>query len=232
MVLSEGLMYAGSKVVMYGKYKSMKSMLAQRFMLSCARGEPWLGFNTPVQGLNVYYLQLEIPEPLLHERLWTMSGGSMQGVLKEPYVCTEHFLKLDTPQGMAALERELDATKPDVLIMDPLFKLLSGNMMDGHQVSTFLDNIDKLIANHGISVMLLSHSRKPPAKEEEETGWGSDDLLGSVLLSAWADSVIRVSRKGPIIEVKFEVVRHSKKEIRPQTLNLTEGLQFRPAIKV
>lgn len=234
VVLDEGVMFAGSKVILYGKYKSMKSMLAQRFMFSCAEGKEWLGFNTPKTGLTVLYLQLEIPEPLLQERLLSMTqGGNIRGIKKEPVIWTEHFLKLDTPQGMTKLERELSRTQPNVVILDPLYKLLSGNIADGHHVSVFLDNVDKLIEKYGISLMILSHSRKPPVKDAEEQTWGSDDLLGTVLLSAWADSIIRVARIGDReLNVSFDVVRHAKREIKPITLEVTQDIEFVKKVRI
>src|SRR3989337_992361 len=88
VVLDRGLMFAGSKVILYGRYKAMKSMLALRFMLSCATGDSWLGFNTPKQGLRVLYRQLEVPKPQFQERVLIMTGGSNYVVKHEPMIWT------------------------------------------------------------------------------------------------------------------------------------------------
>jgi RecA-family ATPase len=225
-VLNAGLMYEGSKVILYGKYKSMKSMLASRFMLACSTGTDWLGFHTPQEGLKVLYLQLEVPEAMLQERFLVMTGGEEYGVLEDPMIWTEAFLKLDTDSGFKALEEALVEHKPNVLVIDPLYKLLSGNISEQHHIGTLLDNLDKLIAVHRISLMIISHSRKP-GTDKTTDNWGSDDLLGSVLLSAWPDSVIKVERKkGGGLTVSFDVVRHAKTQIQPIDLEVTDDLNF------
>lgn len=222
-VLDRGIMYAGSKVILYGKYKSLKSMLAQRFALSVASGEPWLGFNTPEEGLNVFYLQLEIPHIMLQKRINKMMKSGVR-LKKEIIFWTEHVLKLDLPQGIGRLERYLQQYQPDVLIIDPMYKVLSGNILDAHQVQVLLDALDNLIAKYGVSILLVSHSKKPAVGMSEE--WGSDDLLGSVFLSAWADSVVQVQRSDGGLRVKFDVVRHAETEISPVLCKIDSDLTF------
>lgn len=229
VVLSDGLMFAKSKVILYGRYKSMKSMLALRFMLSCATGKPWLGFRTPPEGLRALYLQLEIPELLLQDRIQTMLGESTDEIKEEPILWSEAFLKMDTPDGFRKVEKELERHKPSVLIVDPLYKLLTGNISDPHHIGMFLDNMDRLIAKYEISLMILSHGRKqlPVQGSNEIQALGSDDLLGSVLLSAWPDSIMRVAKKEDEIRVDFDIVRHARRQLQPAKFTVTPDINFK-----
>ena len=163
-ILGQGLMFRGSKVILYGRYKSLKSMLALRFSLSISNGKSWLGFKTLDAGLSVLHLQLEIPHPLLQrrvQRMYTSSSGTLVTSSKAPvYFWTEHVLKLDSNAGFEQIAHNLDYTKADVLVLDPLYKLIGGDIISPSGVQKFIDNIDQLIADFNISVLLISHTRK------------------------------------------------------------------------
>lgn len=224
-ILDRGLMYAGTKVVLFGKYKSYKSMLAIRFLLNVADGKPWLGFNTPKDGLDVLYLQLELPHPLLQVRFQDMTYGGGP-TKKRLVVWTEHFLQLDTPQGMAKLETQLNRYEPKVLVIDPLYKVLSTNINEAHAMTTFFNNLDMVLDRHpGMSLMLVSHSRKSQLQPTEAV-WGSDELFGSTFISAWADSIIEVKREEKGLRVIFDVVRHARDEIESVFAPIDKRLEF------
>lgn len=224
-IIGKGVLYAGTKAIVYGKYKSLKSMLVQHMGLCMADGKPWLGFETPPGGVPVLYLQLEIPHALLQRRIRTMSRGKRK-MQSEIVFWTEHFMKLDTPLGLQQLEREIQKYLPAVIIIDPIYKVLSGNILDAHSIQVLLDNMDKLIAKYGCSIVLVSHTRKPI--KDMDAGWGSDDLLGSVFFSAWADSIIMVERGDGKLRVKFDVIRHSEEEIEPVLVAIDRELTFSP----
>ena len=46
--------------------------------------------------------------------------------------------------------------------------------------------------------------------------WGSDDMIGASFYSNWADSIIKVERRGnDRLQVKFDVIRHAEEELEP-----------------
>lgn len=191
-------------------------------MLAFAQGKPWLGFETPKEGVSCLYLQIELSHQMLQERVKQMTSKSVP-MLVEPHVWTEHYIKLDIPAGIEVLDEGIQQVQPQVLIIDPVYKILSGNILEAHSVERLLDNLDILIAKYGISVILVSHSRKGAYEE-----WGSDDMLGSVFFSAWADTIIRLERGGDSsMTAKFEVVRHAKRELPSRTFALDrDNLDF------
>lgn len=219
-IISDGIMYEGSKVILYGKYKTMKSMIAMRFALSVAEGTDWLGFGTNGGGKTVMYLQLEIPPPLLQRRFQAMNASPSNKVI----VWTESNISIDTDEGMNRVEQAIEDFGPDVLILDPIYKVMSGNLVENSQVKTFIDRIDKLMDDFSpLSVMLVSHTRKGAYEE----AWGSDDLIGGVFFSAWADSVIKLERIGhKRLKAHFEVIRHAEDEIPARVLEVTDDIDF------
>ena len=209
-IIGKGLMYSGSRVIIYGKYKSLKSMLAIRFCANISRGLPWLGFDTVKS--SVMYLQLELPNQMLQRRIKKMIA---LGEKHEPlFIWTEPSIKIDLQDGYDRIEKQVKRYKPAILVIDPIYKIMSGDMLDTRHVQNLVDMIDRLITECNISVMMVHHTRKGTYDES-----GSDDMLGSVIFSAWADSVIKVERKkDKEIIVKFEVVRHAEEELKAKVM--------------
>ena len=239
-----GVLYAQNKAIVYGRKNSFKSMFAKGLSLSLIDGTPWLHFD--IKGEHrVIYLQFEIPHPLLHKRLtkmihfWEANNGKTGRVRKGLYVWSEPYLKLDSKAGMAILQRALAAIKPTVLIIDPLYKTLSGNILDPNSARTFVDSLDKLIAEHNFSLVLIHHTRKGTLDEQgAELGAGEEDMLGSAVFAWWADTIIKVTKKGghdrvERLLVNFDIVRHAEDVIAPREVMFNrDTLLFTPTDNV
>lgn len=193
--------------------------------LALGDGRPILGFDTPSKGSSVLYLQLEMPHPLLQKRQkklwssWRRNDDYNRMTLQPIHYWTEPFLKLNRTDGLERLDEIIDRTKPDVVIADPIYKLMQGGIRDSDQVGALLDSFDKMISKHHCAFILVGHTRKSAFEEEAE--WGSDDLIGSVLFSAWADTIIKVMRKGgqdnkDLLTFNFDVVRNAEDLLSPR----------------
>jgi RecA-family ATPase len=220
-IIGDGILYEGSKAIIYGKYKSLKSMLAIRLCLSVIHGDKWLGFDTT--PTNVLYLQLEIVEPMLQERLKTMlvkttvgngvgipNGNGNKPPPKKLWLWTEKTIKIDTQEGFDRVSAEIGRFKPGLVVIDPIYKIVSGDLLSTNHIQKLTDWLDTLMDAHGISIVLVHHSRKGSGEET----WGSDNMLGSSIFNNWADSIIEIQRQSfSDVLVKFENIRHSKTDI-------------------
>lgn len=223
-IIGRGVLPRGCKMVLYGQYKSKKSMFVGKMAVCIANGAPWLGFPTIRGGESVLYLQLEIPRKQLQERLWKISRFVQGRTKEELFIWTESFLKLDDNSGFELMRQELMETGSRVLIIDPLYKIMKGDILAASAMMLLLDTVDRLIAEFGVTVVLVSHTRKGIYEEKN-----SDDLLGSVTLSAWADSVVKVERKeDKTLRVKFEVMRHAREDIETVVVQDEEELLLEP----
>lgn len=215
-LIGAGLLYEQTKMIVYGRYKALKSMLGLDMAFCLTTGRDWLGFDTPDQGISVFYLQLEIPYQLFRSRLsQSWSHRTRYDKKLQPLrFWTQHRLKLDTAEGFNLLDHYLGVYQPDLLIIDPLYKVVSGNLLTALDMQRVVDALDVLIGRYGVSIILIAHSRKGIMDMGE---WGSDDLMGSALLDWWADTIIKVERRGgDRLAVKFDVVRHAEEEIEPK----------------
>ncbi len=226
-IVDRGILLSGTKAMLYGKYKSMKSLLVERLCLCMADGTPWAGISTNPEGSSVLYLQLEYPHAVLQDRIKIMTKGRWK-TRKDIIFWSIRYLKLDKSEGQKQLEHYLDKYKPQVLVIDPIFKVVSGNLSDNFSMSPITDYLDKLIDDYGISIILVNHTVKP--HKDDKPSWGSDDMIGGGIWSWWSDSIIRVERGETTLRLKFDVVRHSKEDIRPVELIIDDDYLFDPRI--
>ena len=181
-----------------------------------------MSFKTPNKPLSVLYVQCELPEPELKKRAKLMVGSVPQAAnhTGKLWLWTEHYLKLDTNAGYGLLDKHVEALKPDLVIIDPIYKVLSGSMLEYGDVLPFLDRMDSLLSRRGVAVMLISHPRKGGPDES-----GADDMLGSSLFPDWADTTIRVSRVGgtqyhETLKLEFPKVRYAEELMDDLTVTI------------
>lgn len=210
-ILGRGVIPHKGRVFLFGRYGSWKSMLALNLGIAVIRGKDWLTFKTPAPPTNVLYLQCELPQEELQKRarLMASSIGQADGLPGRLFLWTEHYIKLDQNTGYGLLDKWVGALKPALVIVDPIYKVLSGDLLKYADVAPFLDRMDRLLDKHKVTIMLVCHPRKGQADE-----FGADDLMGSSLFPDWADTIIRVSRTGGMeqheaLRLEFEKVRYA-----------------------
>ncbi|KKM13446.1 hypothetical protein LCGC14_1716100 [marine sediment metagenome] len=242
-IIGEGVLHVMNKLIMYGREGIGKSMLAMNLDMSLIGGVPWAGFDIKGDNHKVFYLQMEIPHPLLHKRLmkmynaWKVLYGDKNGnMLDRFYVWTEPFLKLDNPTGYKFLRMQLERVRPTVLIVDPLYKALSGNILDPNSARAFVDSMDMLITEFQFSLVLIHHTRKGKIDEDQDMN-PNEDMLGSAVFSWWADTIVKVIKKGEkdrkvLIQLNFDKVRHAEDVVEPREVIFDrEDLMFYSAEK-
>ncbi|KKL63027.1 hypothetical protein LCGC14_2179220 [marine sediment metagenome] len=224
-IIGEGILHVQNKMIIYGREGIGKSMIAMNLDMSLVGQVPWT--NLDVKGEHtVIYLQMEIPHPLLHKRLMKMYGawkvlfGDKHDLLGKFYVWTEPFLKLDNPTGYKFLKMQLERVRPTVLVIDPLYKALSGNILDPNSARAFVDSMDALITEFGFSLVLIHHTRKGQIDEETDLN-PNEDMLGSSVFSWWADTIVKVIKKGEknrkvLLQLNFDKVRHAEDVVEPR----------------
>ncbi len=228
-IISGGVLYARTKMIIYGRYKALKSMTLLGLGRAIAAGQPWMGFDTPKRGLRVIYLQLEIPHPLLHKRLTKMEMAwdatdvrdLAQRVRENLYVWTEPFLKLDRPEGIGTLKKYVEELQPAVVMVDPIYKTISGNILDPNHVREVCDQIDMMLSEYEVSIVFAHHARKSAISEDSSYDLGSDDMLGAAVFSYWADTVVKITKTGEKgnevgLTLNFDIIRHAEDLIEPK----------------
>jgi len=215
-VISQGILYEGTKLVIFGEPKTYKSLIAEQLAFCIAVGTPWLGFHTLQQ--RVAFTQAEVPRWLFRKRTVAMASN----ITIPPnmlFFDTRRDLKLDRTTDLKEFEKDIARIAPKVLFLDPMYKYISGP--EEPVVLRFADNLDYLIDKYHLTVVLVHHSRKPRATMSGSViDQGGSELRGPII-EMWADSIIRV--KGDLMvderTLDFEL-RHADTLIYPVDVRL------------
>lgn len=230
-IISSDILYPETKMIVYGSYKSWKSMTTMHCGFCIASGRKWFSYATK-QG-QVLLIQCEVPKFLFRDRIFTYAKGN-DCFPDDLHLVTERNLRLDKDFGVAALSRLIETIthktgKPiDVLILDPIYKLMSGGIGESAPVQFFLDNVDNIIDRYKCAVILVTHQRKTLHAEGVAMSFGADEIYGPVWFPAWLDTALNIEKHeddDTVITLSFTDVRNAKKisEFKPFTIKVDEA---------
>lgn len=141
-----------------GASKTGKSMLLSELAIAIAEGTPWLG-RLCAKG-RVLYVNLEIPEDTfwnriidIYEALGLTAGSNLTVWNLRGYATQMDKL---TPK----LIRRARKINPEVVIIDPIYKVLTGDENSAEQMARFCNEFDKLCTQLGASTIYCHHHSK------------------------------------------------------------------------
>ena len=152
-----------------------------------------------------------------------MMNGSQPSV-NNLWIWTDYGIKVDSPVGQEQVEDMIQQIQPTVLVLDPIYKALTGDISSNEKMGQLIDWADGLVDKYQLSIIMVHHSKKGEASVE----WGNvDDMLGGSVLMNWADTIIKIERKSRVdVNVRFEVTRHAEDEIPDKKLEMNDKLDF------
>lgn len=172
-------------------YKSGKSTLCNQIALgligACDLFEP---LSAPSK-LTVLYFQFEMAEFIVYERLAATGIIPPKGKF---YVGSPKWMKVDDPKGLAYLKAVVSEIKPDVVMLDPLYKLHNRDENDAGDMQVVFDGLDEIVYDFNLGLILIHHHRK------EYTGPGGDisrpesRARGTSKLEDWPDTLMTVTK--------------------------------------
>lgn len=185
----EGLVDPQSIIIIGGGSKIGKTIFALNLGLRLAQGRPFLDF--PITSpTKVLLIQQEVRDASIQKRLKIM----LTGITVPPdnfYYKGMCALKIDTPEGVATLRKWVSDIKPQVLILDPLYKLHNRDENSSREMLLVIDEIDRLRRDYGLAVIIVHHHTKQAKKQA-----GARQLRGSSVLFDYGDSYLSLSPIG------------------------------------
>jgi len=202
------------KSLLYAPPKSGKSYLCLQLARCVGSGEEFLGLPTTLG--SVLYIQFELGEEILQARL-----RQTKKEYDNVFVGTSFSLKLDSKVGQQQLMDALDATEPNVLILDPWYKAIMGDENEASDARRVLDFLDSLIEAYNCSIFIIHHAGKDLSKRGR----------GSSVLEDWVDSYLQmqtISKAGEPLKVKIKPIflRHAGLPPKPIEALLGEDFEF------
>jgi hypothetical protein len=224
-IIDHDVLVPQTKLIIFGKPETWKSMLVMHTAFCIATGRDWFGYKT-TKSFPIYILQIEIPKHKYRERVIKYTNGN-EIYNDDIWFNSEFYIKLDRGYGVDYLDKELSELQPQILIVDPVFKVVSGRLTDESDVRQFQDKMDMLIDKYKLSLILVHHDRKDILVEGKPYHT-PEDIFGSMFLN-WCDTAIRTSNTNSNeVTLSFEKVRHAEEELKPMVIGIDRSkLKFR-----
>ncbi|MEI7636170.1 MAG: AAA family ATPase [Syntrophus sp. (in: bacteria)] len=204
----------GDKIVLIGSSKSRKTFFLLQMLVSIAAGLLFMGWHTP-QRRTLLHIQLEIQEHHFHRRLISVCrslGVSPADLGDRLLILNARGMGLSGRQGIEKIRLYADKIKPDLISIDPLYKILTGdensNSNDGMKGT--LDMFDSLAKQTGASVLYVHHDRKGVPGDHAITDRGAG---GGVLARDYDASIVMTPHA---TEEDAFVIETSLRNYRPQ----------------
>jgi replicative DNA helicase len=183
---------------------SGKSMLARTFTLMCSQGRHPFTL-LPMEPIRVLLIDAENPDEAIsttckpiNDRVLAESPADYYDEDRSWLWHERRRLNLRSGTDRARLERVVDAVRPDLICLGPLYKLyapLAGER-DAQAAEEMADALDELVARYGVALIVEHHAPKA------QSGRRPLDPFGSQRWLAWPELGISLN---PVDEKGYEL---------------------------
>jgi hypothetical protein len=189
----EGLLERQGRVLIAADAESGKSLLALTAAMQAAAAHPvWEVFPVSIPR-RVMYVDLEMSRSSVMRRANSLriTSGVQRGGFR--FFLRPDGLDLHNRKQREELESKVVEFQPELLVIDPFYKLSNGDSFRESEVKPALFFLDRLRDIVGCGVMLLHHMRKAQAGDFNRKGGA--DVYGSALLKWWPEVVVLLDRE-------------------------------------
>lgn len=155
-----GILRRGHKMLISGSSKAGKSFLLMELCVALAEGRPWLGF--PCKKGRVLYVNLEIdPASAVNRflKIYEALGISLKNMDNIVlWNLRGHAVPLD--QLVPKLIRRVRDRHFDAIIIDPIYKVITGDENNASEMGAFCNQFDKICTATGCSAIYCHHHSK------------------------------------------------------------------------
>ena len=187
----EGVLYKGSKMIISGSSKAGKTLSLLHLGLAVANGEPWLGHNTHKEGSKVIYLDFELKPRMAAKRI-----AEMVRVNPGYDPNNDNFLYCGLRGQSRTLEdlvhhiEDLEDHRPDLVIVDPFYKLATGaDENDAGAISEVVNRMEKFSERLDCSFVYAHHFSKGNKSDTDHI----DRASGSGVFARDPDAILTLT---------------------------------------
>jgi hypothetical protein len=185
-MLIQNLMYADAKVLLSGSSKSRKTFLMQHLSVCLATGTPWFGHE--VKRSKVLFINLELQPFTFFRRMHDIAENMSVLSDREWNDRIDHLnlrgQRAKVEHLCAILEKRIERNTYDLVVFDPLYKLLGDRSEnDSSEMGDLLGKLETTAANIGTAFLACTHFAKGTASNKTPL----DRASGSGVLGRDAD---------------------------------------------
>jgi hypothetical protein len=184
-----GVLYKGSKMIISGSSKAGKTLSLLHLGLAVSNGKPWLGHET-TQG-NVIYLDFELKPRMAAQRITHIIAAN-PGIYKQ----NPRFLYCGLRGQARTLEdlvhhiEDLPDFKPDMVIVDPFYKLATGaDENDAGAISEVVNRMEQFSERLDCSFVYAHHFSKGNKSDTDHI----DRASGSGVFARDPDAILTLT---------------------------------------
>lgn len=214
----------GTKMIMSGASKIGKSFMSIELALALATGKKWLDMDTTVS--KVLYLNMEIREVAFNQRLQDVADAMGIDIESVPddNLLLWHLRSKGKPLS-ELLPEIIDRCKErhfDVIIIDPIYKVMYANENDAEEVAEFSSELDHLCEELNVSVIYVHHH----SKGAQSSKAANDRMSGSGVFARDPDTIDDIIELELTDDVREKLAQKYKKMVITNFLN-RKSEQFR-----
>lgn len=185
----EGILHKGSKMIISGSSKAGKTLSLLHLGLAAANGSTWLGHRTATS--KVIYLDFELKKRIASRRIAEMVNANPQYNPNNP-----NFLYCSLRGQSRTLEdlvhhiEDLENYQPDLVIVDPFYKLATGaDENDAGAISEVVNRMEKFSERLDCSFVYAHHFSKGNKSDTDHI----DRASGSGVFARDPDAILTLT---------------------------------------
>lgn len=158
--LIDGVLRQGHKMMLGGPSKAGKSFALIELCVALAEGEPWLGFNC-AKG-RVLYVNLELDRASCLHRFKDVYVALGLTPANVGNIDIWNLRGKSKPMDKLApsLIRRALKTRPIAVVIDPIYKVITGDENSADQMAAFCNQFDRVANELGCAVVYCHHHSK------------------------------------------------------------------------
>lgn len=158
--LIEGVLRRGHKMLVAGPSKAGKSFLLIALCVAVAEGREWLGWRC--ERGRVLYVNLELDRASCLHRFHDVyrALGAPPAHMADIAVWNLRGRSKPMDQLAPSLIRRAQKTRPALVVIDPIYKVITGDENSADQMAAFCNQFDKVADSLGCSVVYCHHHSK------------------------------------------------------------------------
>jgi KaiC/GvpD/RAD55 family RecA-like ATPase len=213
LFLMGSLIKAGDIVIIFSGPENGKSILGIQAADKISRGESlWGGvLRNECSSKRVAYFDFELSLNDYKNRYIDGAGNHY------PFLGDGSFIRIGNdeknPKSFAEIAanmerilcRNIELHRPEVIFIDNITAMSNGSTADAAVVTKLMDLVMRLKKQYNLTVIVFAHT---PKRYDLMKPLGIEDLAGSSLLAAYADSIVAIGRSKMGNNVKY--IKHLK----------------------
>ena len=201
----------GRTISLYAPAKAGKSTIVLACVAAAVAGHPVLGIATPPSQKppNVLYLDYEMTEADLYERLSELGYGPSDDLTGLHYSLIPRIDPLDTERGAQAILEAAQRLQVNCVIIDTFGRAVEGEENNADTVRAFYRHTAQSLKRAGIALLRTDHAGKNLEKGQRGTSAKNDDV----------DVVWQLSRQQGGVKLART---HSRVPWVPEQLNIAQ----------